>query len=129
MPSVLIVEDDAFVRECLYRGFIAEGWTARQAADPSQALGWVQIETFDLVLSDVMMPGMSGTELVRRIRALKPDTRAVLMSGYPAQYLQRQDCDTEVAPFFQKPFPIKALLEKANAMVAKDAATDQATPA
>jgi CheY-like chemotaxis protein len=119
MPSVLIVEDDAYVRECLFRGFVAEGWRAWQVADPGEALGWIQVQCFDLVVADVLMPRMTGTELVRRIRALKPDLPAILMSGYPEAFLRRQACETAVAPLLQKPFQMKTLLERASTIVAQ----------
>ena len=127
MPSVLIVEDDDYVRECLSRGFVADGWKALQAATPTEALGWVNVQKFDLVVADVMMPGMNGAELVRRIRLLKPLVAALLMSGYPEHYLQTRSYDTRIAPFLQKPFAMKVLIERANALVPEG--SDSAGPA
>jgi DNA-binding NtrC family response regulator len=117
MPSVLIVEDDPYVRECLYRRFTAEGWQAREYANPTEALGWAAAHPVDLLLTDVVMPGMKGTELVTKVQSIRPDTRAILISGYPVSYLQRRDYAIGVAPLIQKPFQMKTLLARANAMV------------
>jgi DNA-binding response OmpR family regulator len=125
MPSVLIVEDDPYVRECLYRGFKGEGWRVYQVGSPAEALEWVAAQSFDLVLADVMMPGMNGTEMVSRIRAVRPEIRALLMSGLPEAYLQRKDCDTQIAPLLQKPFPIRTVVARATAMMPKNDWSDQ----
>jgi CheY-like chemotaxis protein len=125
MPQVLIVEDDPSVRTCLSRRFLAEGWLVHESADPAEALDWVTANSVDLVLSDVVMPTMTGTELVNRIRAVQPRTRAILMSGYPESYLVRQHCEVEVAPLLRKPFPIRTLLARANAMVRVASAPDR----
>lgn len=67
---ILIVDDHAVVREGLARIFAAagEGWTVSEASSGFQALEWLRREHADLVIVDLSMPGMSGLELIRRIR-------------------------------------------------------------
>jgi DNA-binding NtrC family response regulator len=69
-------------------------------------------DAVDLVLSDVVMPGMSGVDLVARVRALHPHVRSLLMSGYPDEAVVRHGLiDGEVA-FIGKPFTADALARK-----------------
>jgi DNA-binding NarL/FixJ family response regulator len=67
---ILIVDDHAVVREGLARilGGAGEGWTVNEASSGFQALDWLRRDHADLVILDLSMPGMSGLELVRRIR-------------------------------------------------------------
>ncbi len=74
LPSglrILIVDDHAVVREGLARilGGTGEGWTVGEASSGFQALEWLRRERADLVIVDLSMPGMSGLELIRRIRS------------------------------------------------------------
>jgi DNA-binding response OmpR family regulator len=116
MASVMIVEDDDYVRECVYRRFVAEGWSATQFGNPTEAFDWAQSQPLDLIVTDVVMPEMNGTELVNRLRSTRPELHAILMSGYPESYLKSR-YETEVAPLLQKPFQMKTLLARANAML------------
>lgn len=70
MPErVLIVEDDAPVRRMLERSLAAEGFEVRAAADGGAALAMVEDSAPDLVVLDVTMPGLSGIDVCRRLRA------------------------------------------------------------
>jgi len=80
---VLVVEDDAELRALLCEFLGAAGYHTAVAGDGSAALGLIQSEPFDAVVSDIRMPGMGGIELVRTIRERGLETPVILMTGRP----------------------------------------------
>jgi two-component system, cell cycle sensor histidine kinase and response regulator CckA len=107
--TVLVVEDDGAVRALICRILKARGYIVHEAADGLQALDHLEDHTPDLVLSDVVMPGMSGRQLREAVRAMVPGLRFLFMSGYTAdEVLRRGIRDAEVA-FIEKPFSASGL--------------------
>jgi CheY-like chemotaxis protein len=82
--SVLLVEDEDAVRQMMLRQLERSGYRVREAASPLNALQVFTADPqgFDILLTDVVMPGMSGTELASRLRELRPDLPVLFMSGY-----------------------------------------------
>jgi two-component system response regulator RegA len=81
-PSILIVDDDEVLRERLARSFASRGYEARTAADYDTALALAREDAPELAVVDLRMPGPSGLELVRELRALDEGTRIVVLTGY-----------------------------------------------
>ena len=110
--TILLVEDQAEIRELVHHILEAGGFEVLVAADAAAAL---QIEgqfprAIQLLLSDVMMPGMSGPELAKRLKQLRPEMRVMLMSSYPEGMLILN----YGWYFIQKPFLSKALMGRVN---------------
>jgi DNA-binding NtrC family response regulator len=82
MRKILIVDDEPAVAALLQKAFLASGYEVRVAANGAQAMEACEAETFDLLLSDVVMPSINGHELARWFAANHPSGRTVLMSGY-----------------------------------------------
>ncbi len=82
MPRILIVDDEPVIRTLLSSAFAAAGYEVRTADGSTQAIEECRTETFDVVLSDVVMPSMNGHELARWVAENYPNTATVLMSGY-----------------------------------------------
>ena len=80
--SILIVDDEAVVRNSLLHWFGEEGYDTDSAADAGEALSKLGGREFDLVVADIRMPGMDGLELLERIRAEDLDTTVILITGY-----------------------------------------------
>jgi DNA-binding NtrC family response regulator len=80
--QLLLVEDDNAMREMLESLFRQEGYVVSEAASASAALDLARETDFDVVLSDIKMPGKSGLELVGELRELRPDTPVVLMTAF-----------------------------------------------
>jgi len=80
--QLLLVEDDNAMREMLESLFRQEGYVVSEAASASAALELARETDFDVVLSDIKMPGKSGLELVGELRELRPDTPVVLMTAF-----------------------------------------------
>jgi diguanylate cyclase (GGDEF)-like protein len=77
---ILIADDEAPVRSLL-RNLLAEDYECAEAASAEEALALVRAEKFDLVLSDILMSGISGLEMIPQVRQLSPDTVVVMISG------------------------------------------------
>jgi two-component system response regulator HydG len=82
IPLVLIVDDEKPNLESLARIFEREGWRVALADSGSAALEILRKERVQVVVTDLMMPGMSGEELLRAVKALSPETEVVLMTAY-----------------------------------------------
>ena len=94
-----MVEDEAAVRTVTRRTLTTLGHDVLEAEDGERALEIVRSERVDLVLTDIVMPDLSGRELVRRLREAGIETPVVYMSGYPGE-----EDPEEGVPFLQKPF-------------------------
>ena len=81
-PSLLVVDDDEVLRERLARAFRERGYEVRTAGGYDAALALARDESPELAVVDLRMPGASGLELVRALRALDPSTRIVVLTGY-----------------------------------------------
>jgi two-component system, NtrC family, response regulator PilR len=79
---ILIVDDELSMREFLSILVEREGYETVAAADAEQALLLLETSLFDLVISDVQMPGLNGIELLGRIKAMAPDTAVLMMTAY-----------------------------------------------
>ena len=80
--TLLIVDDDHFLRDRLARAFRDRGFAVRAAADVEAALATVSAEPPELAVVDLRMPGRSGLDLVRELRALDLTTKVVVLTGY-----------------------------------------------
>lgn len=123
--SVLLVEDDPCVRRAVERILVTRGYRVFAAGTAAEALSIAEQQQLQLVLSDVVMPGMSGPEVVSRIRELVPSIRVLLMSGY-TEHPQLHVGEIAGGPgFIQKPFAPAALAKRVRELL--DAETTCAT--
>ncbi len=107
--SVLLVEDDAEVQAIALALLEAMGMSVTTAPDPARALKHLKAGSFDILLTDIVMPGeMSGLDLARRASSLYPDMRVVLATGYAGDDV---DAALRDAPWtlVRKPFALEAL--------------------
>jgi diguanylate cyclase len=104
--SILIVDDELLVRNLLSE-ILAENYTCTTAGSGEEALALIQAEKFNLVLSDIEMSGMSGIELISRIRASSPDTVVVMISS--SQHIESAIESMRVGAFdyIKKPFELE----------------------
>jgi two-component system response regulator PilR (NtrC family) len=80
MPAILIVDDDAAIRDVLYDLF-ADWHVCHVAATAERALAYLAEEDYDVILTDISMPGLSGVELLGRVRETRPEVRVIVISG------------------------------------------------
>ena len=79
--KMLIVDDEKDAREFLGRLLTRKGYAVKDAASGEEALEIIKKEDFDVVLLDVVLPGMSGVEVLQKIKELKPETKIILITG------------------------------------------------
>ena len=116
--TVLLVEDEPAVRAVIVRSLERGGFRVLQAPDAAVALQLADREArLDLVLTDLMMPGMGGAELARRLKGRWPDLPVMFMSGYSAEELRRRGSAHD-AVLIQKPFKPDTLLMSVNLALA-----------
>jgi signal transduction histidine kinase/ActR/RegA family two-component response regulator len=117
--TILVVEDESGVRELTCEFLKISGYSVLQAQNGTEALEIVAHYTgkIHLVLTDVVMPRMSGSELAERVKAIKPDTKILFMSGY-SEY-SGNGLKAPQFPILQKPFSISALVSKVRDAIAE----------
>lgn len=108
--TVLVVEDEPEVRRITERILASSGYEVLSAAGGDEALEIFARRPVDLVLTDVIMPGMVGPDLVARMRESEPTLRVIFMSGYAHQVLAPESLrDERHTAFLEKPFPADRL--------------------
>lgn len=124
--KILLVEDEDMVRAVAERALTRAGYQVTACPGGEEGLAAIEQETeFDLVVSDVVMPGMDGPAMVRAIRKLRPDMPVLFMSGYAEEQL-RKDIDIPDMHFIAKPFSVSAIGDKV-ASVMRAATQGEAT--
>jgi PAS domain S-box-containing protein len=109
---LLLVEDDLQILTLVSRQLARKGYEVETFADPAQALTWFgdHGDQVDLVISDVVMPGMSGPAMVERMRDQRPDLPVIFVSGSPENETERAGLVRGDDPLIQKPFDSVTLL-------------------
>ena len=109
--KILLVEDEEAVRAFAGRALTARGYTVFEAASGPEAIEVMRgmEEGVDLVVSDVVMPGMDGPTLLQELRRRQPGVKVIFMSGYAEDAFQRHLPDGETFQFLPKPFSLKEL--------------------
>ena len=106
--GILVVDDDDVLRSMITEHLRDLGYSVWEAADPVAALDIAgnAAQKVDLVVTDLVMPKMSGPHFVERLREMRPNVQILRVSGYPRQHHPRLSADV---PFLQKPFTLDAL--------------------
>jgi DNA-binding NtrC family response regulator len=122
--DILVVEDDNALREAVAEALQSEGHEVRQAGDGAQAVGLLESEVFDLLLTDVRLPRVDGLTLLGMVRERFADTDVLVMTGHAevedaVDVLKQQALD-----YLTKPFELGALLDRV-ARAASDRADRQ----
>jgi EAL domain-containing protein (putative c-di-GMP-specific phosphodiesterase class I) len=81
--QLLLVDDDASIRRAYQRALVRNGWRVEAVGSGKEAIERVQLGSFDVILSDISMPGMTGLEFLRAVREYNLDVPVVLMTGDP----------------------------------------------
>jgi DNA-binding NtrC family response regulator len=110
MADVLVVDDDDVIRETLLE--LLEGnYQCQEASTAEEALRKLQAQSFDVVLTDISMPGLSGSELLQRTRELYPDTPVIIMSGLSDQEQAHSLINRGAFDYLLKPFRLEVVEE------------------
>lgn len=125
--TILLVEDEVYVRDVASEILQAEGYVVVSARSASEALACFEKHApIKLLVTDVVMPGMSGRELAVRLKALQPNLKTIYMSGYTDNPILRRDFQAIEVAYLQKPFTLETLTAKVKEILEGQDAPDQA---
>ncbi len=112
--TVLVVEDEETVRRLACRVLRANGYRVFDAAEPADAIRIARAygKPFDLLVTDVVMPGMSGPALVERLIVDQPGLRVLYITGYAEEAVERQGALPAGGALLEKPFTAQQLAER-----------------
>jgi DNA-binding response OmpR family regulator len=119
VARVLVVDDEESQVRMLVSGLRNEGFDAFGTRDPDSVIELLDRDTPDVALVDLMMPGLNGIELARKIRDSHPGVRVVLTSAYHLSERQLSRADCGVVGFVPKPYVLPELAEFLRAKIAR----------
>jgi CheY-like chemotaxis protein len=120
MKSVLVVDDDFAMRLVVKRFLEKEGYSVKEARDGAEAIGFLKVSAYDLVITDLIMPVKTGFELIHELKTLRPGSKVIAFSGggvvgaKACLEIARRD---GAARIFAKPFDIVDLVDAVKELV------------
>jgi CheY-like chemotaxis protein len=120
--TILIVEDDENLRSILHRALEGCGFSVFPAAESAEALRFSQQQnlTIDLVVTDIILPGLNGLELSERIRATRAEMKFLFITGFGDQFPELRELINAGANILEKPFLPSELLRKVELILNRD---------
>jgi two-component system response regulator PilR (NtrC family) len=106
MAAILVVDDDSTIRDTLY-DLLSEDHLCHVAETAERALGWLATEVYDVVLTDISMPGLSGVELLSHVRQIQPLTPVIIISGIQDQGHAKGMTTLGAFDYLLKPFKLE----------------------
>jgi two-component system cell cycle sensor histidine kinase/response regulator CckA len=120
-PRILVVDDEESVREFTERALQTAGYEVVAASNGKQALELVERRApFDGFVVDVVMPGMSGSELGQELRRVDPDAKILYLTGFSDRLFSEKQALWAHEAFVEKPVSIKGLLEAMSLLLHGD---------
>ncbi len=120
MAQILLAEDDDSMREFLAKALTRAGHEVRAVGDGLDALTTLAEERVDLLLADVVMPGLDGIELARRAAKEQPNIKVMFITGFAAVALKAREETPRGARVLSKPFHLRELVSQIDIMLAAD---------
>ena len=108
MPDILVVDDDDVIRDTLCE-LLSQEYSCQTADTAEQALVKLEAQSFDVVLTDVSMPGLSGMEFLNRVLQLYPDTPVIVISGLSDQEQAQSLISQGAFDYLLKPFRLEVV--------------------
>lgn len=124
---VLVVEDDAHIRAGLVDALESEGYAAVSAADGKQGLAQARQQKFDLILLDIMMPGLSGYDVCREIRRRDRVTPVIMLTAKGEEVDKVVGLELGADDYVTKPFGVRELLARVAAVLRRSRTVEAAT--
>jgi two-component system cell cycle response regulator CpdR len=117
MPRILLAEDDDSLRGFLARALERAGYEVTACADGDEAAA-VLHQQWDLLLTDIVMPGMDGIEVARQAAAIHPGLRIMFITGFAAVALAAGDAAPAGAKVLSKPIHLREIVSEVERMIA-----------
>jgi two-component system response regulator PilR (NtrC family) len=116
MAAILIVDDDQTIRDTLY-DLLSEEHLCHVADSAEQALAWLANDAYDVVLTDISMPGIGGIELLGHVRQSQPLTPVIIISGISDEGHAKGLLKLGAYAYLLKPFRLEEVEERVNAAI------------
>lgn len=117
--DILVVDDDPAILAVIRMLLRKEGFLVRTAQSGAEALNLFSESVPDIIVLDLIMPGMNGAEVVKKLRARDPDLPIVMLTGYPESELVTRACAYEPFTLFEKPIDPERLLATVRDIAAR----------
>ena len=114
--NILLVEDEQAVADFLRRGLKAEGWVVTHAGDGESALDLLASESFDVVVLDLMLPGIQGQDVCRKLRARRNYTPVLMLTALDAVDERIAGLELGADDYLAKPFDFEELVARIAAL-------------
>jgi two-component system, cell cycle response regulator CpdR len=118
MVKILLAEDDEDLRKFLVKALEKAGHVVTHFGEGQSAFEQVQRETYDLLLTDIVMPEMDGIELARRAAEIDPKLKIMFITGFAAVALNPDSKAPKEAKVLSKPFHLRDLVDEVNRLMA-----------
>jgi two-component system cell cycle response regulator CpdR len=118
MTRILLAEDDDSLRGFLKRALERAGYEVRACADGEEALEALPEAEWDLLLTDIVMPGADGIEVARQAAVIQPDLRIMFITGFAAVALAAKESAPEGAKVLSKPIHLREIVSEVERMIA-----------
>jgi CheY-like chemotaxis protein len=113
MAQILLADDDPSVREFVKRALVHQGHAVTSANDGNEALTCLESQPFDLMITDVVMPGLDGIELSERATAKCPEMKILVITGYADQQQRAAVSAGGIESILIKPFTLQQICSAA----------------
>ncbi|WP_171173389.1 response regulator transcription factor [Ruegeria sp. HKCCD8929] len=114
--NILLVEDEARVADFIRRGLAAEGWSIDHAASGEDALEHATANTYDVILLDLMLPGIQGQDVCRKLRARKSKTPVLMLTALDSPEEKVEGLKIGADDYLPKPFDFDELIARVEAL-------------
>ena len=111
---ILVVDDDEVVGRSIHRVLEQKGYKVREAMSGQEALDEFDHQAYDLVFTDIRMPGMDGLEVASRLKKAHPEVPVVIVTGYGSEANERRAAAAGVAGFLRKPLTPEMIIDHAE---------------
>jgi DNA-binding NtrC family response regulator len=115
--SILVVDDEPAIQDILTWALSAEGYRVATAGSGEEALSRVEQEDFDIIVTDIVMPGLDGLEVLERSRVLNPRAAVIVMTAYAALETAIAALRRGASDYLEKPFSVDLLKERVQSLL------------
>jgi len=113
-PRVIIVDDDSMLCSVFKEGLLASGYYCETAISGKSALELIGKTSFDVMVTDIIMPGMDGLELTEKAKKITSDLAIIVMTGFQQEESYERAVAAGASDFIKKPFHVNELLVRIN---------------
>jgi len=106
---ILIIDDEPVIRELLFDVLSRKGYRVDTAEDGAKGLERAESRKYDIVFTDMRMPGLNGVEVYKKLKAISPESRVIVMTGYGLEQMIQEALSLGAFADIRKPFDLKLI--------------------